>query len=194
MKVFGCLAFASNPKMDTDKFKARGIPCVFLGFPTTQKGYKLMDIQTRAIFVSRDVKFVESIFPFHKDSSCAYIQPTPVAMTNQHWHDDFLPVRDTASTFTEAADATAQIASSEQHDNSLTNTATPDSSSMPVRRSTRTSKRPMWHIDYVIASVHTRPMLYPIANQVCYKHLGKGFKAFLSSLDQQYDPIALKKQ
>jgi len=46
----------------------------------------------------------------------------------------------------------------------------------------------MWHTDYVTTSAHTKPLLYPIANQVCYEHLGKGFKAFMSSLDQKHDP------
>ena len=112
MKVFGCFVFASNPKIDTHKFKARGMPCVFLGYPASEKGYKLMDIQTRAIFVSRDVRFVENVFPFQKDSLCAYIQPTPMVMTNQYWHDDLLPLRGTASTLTETKDVTAQINSS----------------------------------------------------------------------------------
>ena len=58
MKVFGCLVFASNPQLDSDKFKARGIPCTFLGYSSTQKGYKLLNLQTHATFVSRDVRFV----------------------------------------------------------------------------------------------------------------------------------------
>lgn len=31
---------ASNPNVVSDKFKARGVPCVFIGYPQTQKGYK----------------------------------------------------------------------------------------------------------------------------------------------------------
>ena len=30
LRVFGCLAFASNPQLTYDKFQARGIPCVSL--------------------------------------------------------------------------------------------------------------------------------------------------------------------
>lgn len=35
LKSFGCLAFASNPEHTTDKFAARGVACVFIGYPPT---------------------------------------------------------------------------------------------------------------------------------------------------------------
>jgi hypothetical protein len=37
---------------------------MFLGFPLQQKGYKLFDLHIYSIFISRDVVFHESIFPF----------------------------------------------------------------------------------------------------------------------------------
>jgi hypothetical protein len=37
---------------------------VFLGYHFQQKGYKLLDIHSHFVFVSRDVIFHESIFPF----------------------------------------------------------------------------------------------------------------------------------
>lgn len=64
LKFFGCLAFATNPAFSTDKFSPRGVPCVFLGYPSTQKGYKLLNLITMQLFVSRDVRFHESILPF----------------------------------------------------------------------------------------------------------------------------------
>lgn len=39
--------------------------CVFIGYPTGIKGYKLYDIQTKQVFVSRDVVFHKEVFPFH---------------------------------------------------------------------------------------------------------------------------------
>lgn len=35
LREFGCLAFASNPSNNKDKFDARGVPCIFLGYPST---------------------------------------------------------------------------------------------------------------------------------------------------------------
>ncbi|OMO54213.1 Integrase, catalytic core [Corchorus capsularis] len=64
IKVFGCLAFASNHVHIKNKFDSRSIKVVFLGFSSGVKGYKLYDIQTHKIFNSRDVIFYESILPF----------------------------------------------------------------------------------------------------------------------------------
>lgn len=44
MCVFGCLAFAHNPKISVDKFSMRGVPCAFMGYPPFKKGYKLLNL------------------------------------------------------------------------------------------------------------------------------------------------------
>lgn len=64
LKVFGCLAFAHNPSRHTDKFSARGVPCVFIGYPATQKGYRLLNLLTNEVFVSKDIKWYEHVMPY----------------------------------------------------------------------------------------------------------------------------------
>jgi len=77
MRVFGCLAFASNPSRTGDRFQPRRVPCLFLGYPATQKGYKLLNLLTDQTFVSRDVVFHEHIFPMHQSSMHQYKRPLP---------------------------------------------------------------------------------------------------------------------
>ena len=67
IKVFGCLCFASSLPVQRSKFDSRSRKSVFLGYPANIKGYKCYDLQTKQIFISRDVIFAENLFPFEKD-------------------------------------------------------------------------------------------------------------------------------
>jgi len=87
LRVFGSLCFASTLSRQRTKFDSCGCISVFLGYPFSIKGYKLLDLQTNTIFISRDVTFHESTFPFQSlphlsnDSSnnptCVFTKPLP---------------------------------------------------------------------------------------------------------------------
>ncbi|XP_019233146.1 PREDICTED: uncharacterized protein LOC109213773 [Nicotiana attenuata] len=64
LRTFGCLAYATVPIPQRDELQPRAIPCVFLGYPFAKKGYKLYNLNTMKCFVSRDVIFHETCFPF----------------------------------------------------------------------------------------------------------------------------------
>ncbi|GKA15224.1 cysteine-rich receptor-like protein kinase 8 [Tanacetum coccineum] len=99
LKVFGCLAVASNPTRVNDKMTPRGVPCLFLGYPPHQKGYTLLNLLTHTRFVSMDDD-VESVTPEVETSiPSTSFQPTTLVVetrrsARQHvtptWFKDYV--------------------------------------------------------------------------------------------------------
>ncbi|GKA96093.1 putative RNA-directed DNA polymerase [Tanacetum coccineum] len=72
-----------------DKFEERGKPGVFLGYPPRTKGYKILDLETRKIIVSRDVNFHEENFPFKNvQANNESGTEEPIICHDCHCHDE----------------------------------------------------------------------------------------------------------
>ncbi|PKU76821.1 Retrovirus-related Pol polyprotein from transposon TNT 1-94 [Dendrobium catenatum] len=67
-KVFGCLCYPWLKPYTTTKLSPVSHPCVFLGYATSQKGYRCLDTHTNRIYTSNHVVFNESVFPFASNS------------------------------------------------------------------------------------------------------------------------------
>ncbi|XP_056695786.1 uncharacterized protein [Spinacia oleracea] len=77
LMVFGSLCFAYNTKVQKDKFDSRSRRCVFIGYPAGYKAFKLYDLDTHTVFVSRDVIFFETIFPYKLSLPDKNLSPLP---------------------------------------------------------------------------------------------------------------------
>ena len=64
LRVFGCLCFPLFPSTTIHKLHPRSTPCVFLGYPSSDRGYKCYDLSSRKIIISRHILFDEATFPF----------------------------------------------------------------------------------------------------------------------------------
>ena len=61
--IFGCKAFVHIPDTKRkDRLDKKSIPCIFVGYPTTENGFKLFNLETRQMLRSCDVILAENKF------------------------------------------------------------------------------------------------------------------------------------
>ena len=65
-----------------------GKKCVFIGYQYGKKGQKLFDFETEEIFVSRDVEFIETKYPFAADDVATRNNVPPNNWTCEQIVDD----------------------------------------------------------------------------------------------------------
>ena len=62
--VFGCLCYPNMTATTRHKLAPRSTACVFLGYPSSHKGYRCLNMSTKRIVISCHVVFDETCFPF----------------------------------------------------------------------------------------------------------------------------------
>lgn len=73
LRSFGCLCYPTVPKVHREKFQPRTTPHIFMGYPFGIKGYKVMSLAIKKIYISRDVTFHEDVFPLTlKSTTCTF--------------------------------------------------------------------------------------------------------------------------
>ncbi|MCO5550885.1 hypothetical protein L7F22_004379 [Adiantum nelumboides] len=60
LRVFGCLAYAHIPQQLHGKLDDKAVKCIFVGYSSGSKGYRLYNPATNKIFESRDVIFAKT--------------------------------------------------------------------------------------------------------------------------------------
>lgn len=155
-------------KTHKDKFEPRATPHVFLEYPFGVKGYKVLDLATKRLHVSRDVQFYEHIFPF--SLSCKHSSFPSISIlsennidTNQALHIDHV-------TDTEVPVVQTSNSPVEQRNDTLTDVApftipcTDDVPSQPIvahRRSSRshTLLAYLQDYNYILPNLQSTPKL-----------------------------------
>ncbi|KAM2263640.1 hypothetical protein ACFXTI_039900 [Malus domestica] len=59
LKVFGSLCYAHVPSQQRQKLDLASKRCIFLGYGSCEKGYRLYNIESGKVTISRDVVFNE---------------------------------------------------------------------------------------------------------------------------------------
>ena len=92
LRVFECLYYATNTRPHKDKFAPRAIECIFLRLSPGQNAYRLFDMSSHHLFVSRDDVFHETIFPFQSMSSPPASLPLPTPTSDDNvGHENGMP-------------------------------------------------------------------------------------------------------
>lgn len=61
---FGCRVYPCLRDYAPNKFSPRSLPCIFLGYNTTYKGFRCFDSHTSRTYITRHACFDEIYFPF----------------------------------------------------------------------------------------------------------------------------------
>jgi hypothetical protein len=59
LRVFGCKCYAHIPDVKRSKLDSKAIECIFVGYSSESKAYRLHDLTNNRILISRDVTFIE---------------------------------------------------------------------------------------------------------------------------------------
>lgn len=139
LRVLGCLCFPHTRPYNSTKLQNRALPCLFLGYATTQKGYRCLHLPTNKLYISRHVTFDEHHFPYKNPLSASlspaatvpsplYLIPSPPSF--------YLPTAQSPSAQSPSAQSNSSLLTPADHGFNPTHISTTLHSPNPIPSST----------------------------------------------------------
>jgi len=179
----------------------------FIGFPRVTKGYILLNIQSREIFVSRDVVFYEHLFPYQRVQDTSNETNSPdiddqilfaedqyvLSQPSQVILAPYDNVENSSDNNCESQIEISKVDGShidqnlnENHDREQSSESDPS-----VRMSTRIKRPPEYLKDYHcnlnVSSTSLR-VKYPLNFVLSYSNLSPSYKSFVMSFSSHVEP------
>lgn len=141
IKVFGCLVFAVNVKPHKDKLSLRATACVFLGFQSGTKGFKVYDLSSKKLFLTRGITYHERNFPFIDSTfeTKSVLPPLPLPLVSDLQDDPTTDPNITDHTTNSPQVATGSYSSGD--------------APLPLRHSTINKNPPVWFSYFVTNTI-----------------------------------------
>lgn len=191
LKVFGSLCFANTLPGHRTKFQPRGRKCVFIGYQVGIKGYKVYDLENHQVFVSRDVTFHESVFPFLSGSNVEVALdeslPLPCFQSNEASVDDQIVSQIPSPPVTSCQNTSPPVTSCPNSSPLVTK----QSISVPSRVSNRTRNIPRYLDMYktdLPPSLLNFTCEYPINDHLSTHNLASSYKSIVASVLASVEP------
>nr|KYP53678.1 Copia protein [Cajanus cajan] len=200
LRVFGCLVYVLKNKKE-GKFDEKGRACVFMGYPSGQKGYKVYDTEKKEIQISRDVIFCEDEFPFKAEKTIMLKQVTPPVFEET---EDIMTREVKCLVEQDVEETRGESAHEENHDVELLQERNTVSGSVENEHNKESRSRRMRHpprhleeyevdLPPSITRFQSDPpsgnsVVYPVSSYLSYDKFSHSHKALLAAISLHREP------